>query len=510
MISNEMIPISREVAEQGFLDALENVDWTIRDLSIKQPRRFVNLIKRGPYALGTGTVHTIQRFHGDIGDQAGLTFWSAIRTVQAATNETPAVDPCDPPNARMVGHAFERKNYFGYETALRTPDICLNAIKYTTEFRQQVNLIYKHLSDISMQTWENIGNEAYMHFSRKLVISEGSPDGTTFTYSPFTSTQITLPSTVRIGALNWKWLRWWHLYLSTQNRMSASGFISGLPVWPLIVDPIDVDDMIARDTTMREDMRYGSPQLLLDNYMALETIRKMYAMDYDIVAPHFNEVSNAGGTRTLERVVPFEYVPTTIGQKPRLSTAYLNAQYGLARIFLKDVFSFEVPPAISSLGGGTDFGVVPNLMGSFSWMNIQNETTNRYKETGHFDARYNTWLKPGDFSDEAITILYKRCVGTPLVLCTPAGDEGTGAIANVGAAVKVGTAAEYNQVEVTLASILPCQANGSVTVKYGEGLGTSATASIAADVDAPTYTLTFATNADWAALLASAFTVECA
>lgn len=510
MLSNEMIPMDREVAEQGFLNAIENVDWVIKDLSVKQPTRFVNLIKRGPYALGTGTVHTIQRFHGHIGDQSGATFWSAIRTVQAATNELPAVDPCDPPNARMIGHAFERKNYYGYETALRTPDICLNAIKYTTEFRQQVSLIYKHLSAISMQTWENIGREAYMHFGRKMVCSSGSPDGATFTYNPFTSTQITVPSTTRIGALNWKWLRWWHLYMSTQNRASASAMISGIPVWPLIVDPVDVDDMAYRDTTMREDMRYGSPQVLLNNYMALDTIRKMFAMDYDMFSPHFKEVSNAGGTRTLERVNPFAYETTTIGQKPKLSAEYLNAQYGLAIMFLKDVFSFEVPPAIASLGGGTNFGVVPNLMGTFSWMNIQNETTNRYKETGHYDARYNTWLKPGDFSDEAVVILYKRCVSSPLELCTPVDTEGTGAIANVGAAAKVGTATNHTQVTVKLASILPCQANASVTVKYGAQLGTSATASIASDVDAPTYTLTFATAANWESLLASAFTVECA
>jgi len=511
MKSDELFAMDKAVVETGFVNAVENIDWVIRDMSVTQPRMFVNLIPRTAYKLGTGLVHTIQKFYGDIGDMGGLTFWDRIKTSTPATNELPAFDSCVPPQARMTGHGIARQNYYGWQTALRTPDICINDIKWTTEFAQQVELIFKHLAEITIQTWENLGREGYMFFNRNLVCSDGSPDASVFTYDPFTSTQITLPSTTKIGMLNWRWLRWHHQYLSLQNRGSASGMINGLPVWPLIADPADVDDMIRADSVLREDIRYSNKaNILIDNYMALETVRNMFAMNYDIMTPRFKEISNNGTTRTLERVAPFEKRVILIGTRPVISTEYMNAQYGVAHIFLKNTFSMEVPPAgPASAGGGTSFGVVPNLMGKFEWMNIQNETDNRYKEKGHYDSRYQAFLKPEDFSGEGINILYKREVNTPLQVW----DFGTvadGAVQNVGVAVKVGTDATYDQVDVTLAELLPCQANGSVTVTYGEAYGTSATASIANDGSAPTYRLTFATNADWVALLASAFRVTCA
>jgi hypothetical protein len=413
--------------------------------------------------------------------------------------------------ARLTSHGLRRQTYTGWETALRTPDICVNDIKWTTEFRQQVGLIFKHLGEISLQTWENAGREGYIHFNRKLVVSEGSPDSAEFTYNPFSSTQITIPSAVRIGSLNWKWLKWHHQYLALQNRASASGMINGSPIWPIIVDPSDVDDMVRADSLLREDMRNSSSaDLLISNYMALKTIRNMFALNYDMMTPRFNEVTNDGTTRTLERVAPFERIAVNIGTRPKISTAYMNAQYAMAHIYLKDTFSFEVPPTLASAGGGTEFGVIPGLMGKFEWMNIQTPTDNRYREKGHYDARFQAFLKPGDFSDEGINVLYKRCVNVPLVGCIDIEGTTATALQNVGVAVKVGTAATYNQVDVTLAELLPCQANGSVTVTYGAEYGTSATASIASDVDAPTYRLTFASNADWVTALGSAFRVICA
>lgn len=510
MKSNELIAMDKDVVETGFVTAAENVNWVIKDMSVIQPRMFVNLIPRSTYALGSGLVNTIQKFYGDIGDQGGLTFWERIKTSTPATNEAPAFDSCNPPKARLTGHGIARQNYYGWQTALRTPDICINDIKWTTEFKQQVGLIFKHLAEITMQTWENIGREGYMFFNRNLVCSDGSPDASGFTYDPFTSTRITLPSATKIGMINWRWLRWHHQYLSLQNRASASGSVSGLPVWPLIVDPADTDDMIRADSVLREDIRYSKDaHLLIENYMALKTIRGMFALNFDIITPRFNEISNDGTTRTLERVAPFEKVAVYIGERPKISTEYMNAQYGIAHIFLKDTYSMEIPPAgPASAGGGTEFGVIPGLMGKFEWMNIQNETTNRYKEKGHYDARYQAFLKPGDFSGEGINILYKRIVNTPIQLWD-FGTEGTGAIANVGVAVKVGTAATYNQVDVTVASFLPCQANGSVTVSYTDDGAKTAVASIADDGKAPTYRLTFATDADWVAKLASSFTLTC-
>jgi hypothetical protein len=439
-----------------------------------------------------------------------LTFWDRIKNSTPATNEFPAYDSCTPKKARLTGHGIARQNYYGWETALRTPDICINDIKWTTEFQQQVGLIFKHLADITIQTWENLGREGYMFFNRNLVCSSGSPDGATFTYDPFTSTRITMDSDIPIGMINWRWLRWHHQYLALQNRGSASGMINGMPIWPLIADPADVDDMIRADSVLREDIRYSNKaSILIDNYMALETIRNMFAMNYDIMTPRFDEISNAAGVRTLERVAPFEKIAVNIGTRPKISAAYMNAQYGIAHIYLKDTFSIEVPPAgPASAGGGTSFGIVPGLMGKFEWMNIQTPDDNRYKEKGHYDSRYQGFLKPEDFSGEGINILYKRVVNTPLQLWDY-GTEGTGAIANVGVAVKVGTAATYNQVTVTLAELLPCQANASVTVGYTSDGAKTAVASIADDSNAPTYVLTFATDADWVALLASSFTATC-
>jgi len=156
-----------------------------------------------------------------------------------------------------------------------------------------------------------------------------------------------------------------------------------------------------------------------------------------------------------------------------------------------------VPPAgPSSPGGGTEFGDQPSLNGEFKWLNIQDKCENLLREKGFYFSRYEGFLKPLDHSEDAVVFLYKRCVDTPSVVCVTVGTSGAKTISAAEAIDPTG-GNSYTQVKVTLSAKLPCSAPAEVTVAFTDG--STATAVLSEDGEAPIYTLTFATAAAWLA-----------
>jgi len=214
----------------------------------------------------------------------------------------------------------------------------------------------------------------------------------------------------------------------------------------------------------------------------------------------------------FERVVPFKEEGITQGSRWEPDPAYLNAEYALINIVLKNVYEKQVPPVAPGRIGNADFGTTPSNNGELKWINIPDVEKNVLSESGFFFSRFKAFAKPLENSEYAVTLLVKRCPHTPIVLCEPTPDATSGA-KTVTEAVMVDpdeNGAGY-QVKVTLsdANGLQNEATQGVTVTFAGG--TTESALIADDSGAPSqYILTFATSTNWIANDGGIASITCA
>jgi len=486
---------------QRFLDALEFVDDLIQSRNHLKSSVWRSMVSRAPYKLGEGLVKKSYRFHPGVGDQRGLQEWRAIQISRAAGEQDEGYDACSY-QPSLVDYGFQTVNYTGFQTERRTKHICLRDIRFVWQFNQQLGLIMNFLSDITNSVWENASREQYMKFavdgSHSYVLSEGRPTSVAFGYDPFTTDSdldnvLTLDSNTKISTINWSYMRRFSRHLEMQAPLAAIGSDDGKPLFGLVMDLEDIDRMIEEDDKLREDFRYFSPKVLIQNYGKVTSF-KGYTLMHDGFAPRFTLKSDDGTTMTLKRVDPLAEVATTIGNRVDVSSDYENAEYGIGIIYMKDVYKFEVPPAGPvAPGGGTHFGASPSLNGEFEWINIRNEEHNLLGENGFYFSRYEYFPKPLAHDEDAHIFLYRRCPQSEVTDCDIGGTDAVSSpVAGSGLAVAV----SGSDVLFTLsaASILEIEPPVAVSIQVDDG--TSYTCAIADASGAPDYVFCAQTAAD--------------
>ena len=523
--SGDIIAITEEVLHRSYKDAAEFMDRVIANATKDHKRLFYGMIPRGAYPLGQGLVRKKNRFYGPVGDQAGLTSFNTITVGNEADGDTPAFDSCLQ-DAQLVDWGTETIQYTGYGTARRTKDFCINDVKWTWEFKQQLKLIYGSLADVTVSVWETWGREIYLKFcadaGRLVVLAGGAPDGTPFsvTYDPFTTTEITIPAG-DISRLEWNFMDWWHQALSFDVGMKgAVGSDADMPVYGLCVHPKDFKDMIMRDAELREDYRFAKPTVLIDQYGKVDRFQG-FGLTHDMCAPRFTIKDYDGTNYVLERVLPWNTEDTTVGIKPTLNTNYLNAEFAIGIVYIKDVVRSLVPPAgPAAPAPGFHFGASPALNGAWEFLNYKTDN-NPLGEKGRFFGRFQMFPDPGANDVYPVAFLYRRCINLPVAVCSTCGDDAAAPTAwvTISAATAVPrtadgeTAVSYTQMTVTLSQCVGCEVPCEVSLDYnGVGGAEATTAFLTGGPNAPEYTLTFQNPGEWiaaGAIVAGTTTIQC-
>lgn len=501
---SDPVSLCTEDINRMFLDATEFLNPVIENVSMKTKNPFRTLISTGTFPLGEGLVMSQRRFHGGMGDLAGLVTWEQVQKGRApGTNgqDDPGFDPCKY-SAYMVDYGFDSKEYTIYQTFRTTKDICINDIKWNWQFRQQLGLIFGFLADVTLNVNENFNQEMYIHMCSKKVLTQEA-DGVEFAYNPFTSTEITVPVGTQISTLSAKHFRYQYELLSLDAQGAELGYSDDMPVFPFMMHPLDFNDMLDNDSVLREDFRYANPGALIEQYGRIKNWRGIGFMNHKTI-PRFRLKEISGGNLVLERVLPYVQEDAALqGSKWVVNPEYVRAEYALGLFFMKDVFQQLVPEAgPASPGGGTQFGSQPNWGGMWKWLNFPDRCENPLGEKGRYFARFQNAAKPLANYDKPVAWLYKRCPGVCLKVCTPCEDPQSqaGAVAIVAGSVSAvdpeGTG-EYTRVNLTLASTLLKNAPEAVLVTFVDA--STATAYISKDANAPTYELTFTSEDDWVA-----------
>jgi len=499
---------SVEQLNDAFIDAQQWMNPVIADDTKQYLNLYRNRVPRGQFEYGRGYVMQAHTFFGGTAIQDAGASWSEViasRPPNPATQD-PGHDACKY-DSEVIGYGFLTREHRLYQATRRTLDICLTDILFKWQYERQMELTYQMLSNVTLGEWEQILRECYIYLANKYIALNDNAWGGlglgTFTLTAhangITGSTVAKPAGGfdTIGTLNQRVLDRIYALLSRQAGRYALKMVNGKPIFGLVTSSETSEEIIREDATIREDVRNSSRADILIDGVGPAFVYRGYTHIHDPHAPRFRV--SADGTE-LERVYPFATSAATIGEQVNVDPEYIKAPFEVSVIWLENVYRCLVPPANPSNLSGRDFDPVENW-GEFFWLNIRDRANNLLREKGFFFARMRMSPEPLAAYRDAVVILHRRPQDIALDYTAPV-DAGTAGAKAVSAAAKyISTDADADATlyEVTLASNLNKGVGEEVTVTFAGAL--TATATIYAEADAPTYVLAFAagTAGGWAA-----------
>jgi hypothetical protein len=489
---NVIVPLPQREAK--FVNAIEFLDNAIQVLNRDFPGVYYNTTPRGEYPLFAGYERKIFRHLPGRGNRVGLGGWNDVKPSRAASAGDPGHDPCkyilDP-----ISWGFDAVLQKGFERARNTPYICLKDFRFQWEIAQQIEAAYKSMYNIQMDEWETFFREFHSFFagavSHQYVLAGGRFDSHRFAYNPMVADAdgdyvAVIPggADLNMSAMVWEPMQQLARKMIMSAPKTAIAEVGGRPVFQAMMDLEDFDEIIMKDSQVREDWRYFNSSVLIGPYGQVQAY-KQYAFMHDQASPRYKIKSvDASGNLTLKRVNPDVETEENVvtGTRTDVNPDYLTAEFGVIKIVPRDFYTAEIPPAgPTSLGGGTSFGPTPGYNGQWEWKNIEHVTENLRKEKGFYLWVGEVHPKPETHYDRAYELLYVRTAGYKVrkqsVIDSTSAAVGT---------LVADSVAEGDNVIVELDEILDAGPGARVTLSAGStGVVTIADASAA-----PTYVLT--------------------
>lgn len=495
------------------LKMAEHYDQFITSHELANPMVWRDRIPKGTFPLFNGTSQTTNIFRGTLGPQAGLSEWTAIGVSRKASGNDAGFDACSyTPQTYTWG--VDTVAFGGLRTSWTSPVFCVNDLKYTDKAKEQLALIVKAGSRVTDDVKEVFSREQYVatavNAGKAIILSNSGMDyiddpDVRFTYNPFVKdsdgdTYITFPASQypNISTLNWSYLDRISQILEDQAPEAAISSDGGMPVFGLMVDAMDFEKYVLESDKLREDFRFARPQQLISGFNMGFKVYRRYALIHDRRQMRFQVSSRTATTITAKRVLPRRAIRAgTIGYIPEANPDYYKAELAIGVIFMNDVIQILVPSTVNNMGSGMVFGPAPGFNGEWKWINEYDKTLNPLRETGHFFARFEYFVKPLIHSSEARVFLYRRC---PQGIQTGCEIEGISEAAAAGTAVSITETpvagafdATNRTVTLTLAKVLAGQIGDTVTIKNDSSANFTAT--IVDASMAPVYTFAWVSGA---------------
>ena len=429
------------LADQKLIRLAEHIGEFLKDGQKKRPRVWRDLVSYGTFTPFQGDQQTTNIFRGSIGEQYGLDAWKKAEASRRGVDGGAAAhDRCtyDP---KTYDWAVESLGMMGpFTRSWRSPVVCVQDFLTVDRAKEQFAMILKAGGGVVDDTREVFQREFYMYMAsvagRCVIASQGfnefvDSEELRFTFDPFYRDSdgdqvIKIPASKldKVSTLSWSWLEFCKSWLTEEVPDAAVGTDSGMPVFGAMLDKNEFEQMVYNDANLREDFRYAMPQALIKGFDMGFKVYRGIALMHDSGQPRWDvkgiEAANGDtpAMAVLKRVVPKRHGRTVaIGRVPEANPDYLNAEFGFIVMYIKDVYSILVPPVITSLGSGMNFGPAPGYNGAWVWLNLRDPVTNPLGEVGHFFCRFEYRPKPEENAMHPIVILYRRCPHTKITRC---------------------------------------------------------------------------------------------
>jgi hypothetical protein len=472
----------------------EHFDPFILNWQLKHPSMFRDRIPMAKYPAFSGVSQESYIFRGsNSADQAGLADWRDVTPSSKASGANPANDRCsyDP---KTFDWAWDKIGYSGKRREWKSPVFCVMDLYTQDQAREQLSMIITAGAEVTDQTREVYNREMYMKLAvnanKFVVLAEGM--GLSYIDNPLArvsydpaavdtdgDTYIEFDKSLfgRISTLNWSPFNLIRAYMADAAPDAAQGMDSGMPIFTLLIDLLDFEEMIFNDSKVREDMRYAEARQLISGYNMGFKIYRGMGIVHDVRQARYDGGQigvglNAGALFGLpvvrcKRIKPRRATrPGVVGMIPETNPDYITAPYGTAVLFLNNVAQVLVPDPISNLGSGLTFGPAPGFNGQWQWINHKNNTDNPLGEVGYFFSRFEYHLRAMRYAEHAMVVLYKRC---QQVIATNCAIDSAASAKNTSMLEDAPVAADFDgtalTVELSLANKLTAGVGKKVTIK---------------------------------------------
>lgn len=341
-------------------------------------------IQKVPFPTGMGDIIRDLTYERSL-PQTGPN-WTPVRHNDGGGNNCP-------PQASLVEFAQTLREWGLEQTALESPDICVNDTRTTFEVAQQMAAIYTVLEENSRYVWEVRMRSEYARIcEHKMIAAPGLPED-----------KADFPAIVPTSGLTQGILDRIYGYKSRDAHMrGALGQDRGSPVYALVTDQETSDQIIHQNTKILSDFRESSRVDELLQAMGINRSLRGYFHIVDNFMPRFNFVNGE-----FVEVMPYDRdIPTTKGLMADVSLDYLNAEFCMSYVFNTEVFNCAVPNVITSVGRAK-FDP-QNYWGEWKFNNIKHRETNPDGNYGYFRGVFMTGSRP-KFPMYGWAIIHKRC-----------------------------------------------------------------------------------------------------
>lgn len=308
------------------------------------------------------------------------------------------------PSASVVNFYQKLATYNLQQTAIQSPPLCVNDLRYSWRRKDQLSHIFRILTENTSWAWKDRYRNEFLRLSKRqvLVASAGTSNPETFS-----SANSNFPAQIATTKLTQPYLDRIRMSLIRDGAGNdPMGRENGTPVFGLICSSETSYDIIRSLAADREDYRYSSK---VNDLLAPLGVERTYKGFYHIIddfAPRYNW--NAG---TSSYVVVEPYIKQTVGGVTEwvLNPAYESAHFEVSFVFHKDVFHSVIPAPITAPGANTKFDPVA-YRGEFKWLNIRDREENPDGTIGYFRGVLSSGSKPVR-PEWGYAILHARCPG---------------------------------------------------------------------------------------------------
>lgn len=438
--------------------AVQTIDPLILKKTMLAPRFWHDRIPRGQFQLHDGLVKQRRIFRGSIYKTTGLDDWEAIDPIPSLSN-----DPCRFPKHGSVDYAWDQLAWSGMRSAWGSDPICANAFRYIQDAAQQLALILEAGMEVGIIKQETFNRDMYIaqstNFGRSFVMSSvmrGQENSPRYFYDPFVkfgpngsaadkiakASLVTgkdgkphafcvIDASVEIEPLNWHSLDRVHEMMKIRCPDAAIGSDNGEPVFGLMVNNDDVVKSIEGDDKVYREWLEAKPQSLIDNYKLTFKVYRNWGIISDPSQLRFkihryveayNPADYGGVAAELsgkEVFIALAVEPIVAeerrkgingGDIPHENIDYVDAELGIAPVFMNNVFTneFETQGQVN-LGNGTHFGAFPALNGQWGWVRGPQTEADPFQQTGKFYGLFLIHPRPEARVYDATSFIYRRC-----------------------------------------------------------------------------------------------------
>ena len=310
------------------------------------------------------------------------------------------------PSATQVKFYNKLVSYNLKQTAIESPPICVNDLRFSFRRKDQLSNIFRILTENTSWAWQTRYRDEYLRLSNNKILANASMTSATANFPAAEPT-----SKLVQGILEKIRMR----LIRDGAGNDPLGRENGTPVFGLVCSSETSFDLIRNIAADREDYRYSTKA---NDLLAPLGVERTYKGFYHLIDDFMPRYSYSGGTYT--EIPP--YVKATAGGVTEwiVNPAYELAQYEVSIVFHKDVFHSVIPAPITSPGGSTAFDPV-SYRGEFKWLNIRDKAENPDGTIGYFRGILSAGSKPIR-PEWGYAIMHTRCgnnlLATQLVTCS--------------------------------------------------------------------------------------------